>query len=58
MPLLICGWGIYDMSNIEVDSPPPGFLLEGGLLLLAIVTPSTLLTGFRVARGQPAKNQR
>lgn len=56
LPLLACGWGVYDMNNLAVDSPPPGMLLLGGLSIILAVTPVTLLTGFRVARGKHRRN--
>ena len=52
LPLLACGWGIHDMNNLAVDSQPPDMLLLSGLSIILAVTPFTLLTDFRVARGQ------
>ncbi len=50
MPLLFIGIVIFDMCNLEVDSPPPGMLLFGYLVVIAILTPFTIITGFRIAR--------
>ena len=44
VPALLAVWGFYDLAfNLEVDSPPPGMLLIGGAIMLAITVPFTLL---------------
>lgn len=51
VPTMIFLWSFYDVFfNLEVGDPPPGMLLIGGLVLLAVLTPCTLFVSFLTAR--------
>ena len=50
LPALLCAYGIYDLNNLEVDSPPPGMLIIGGMIALAGIGMITLTIGFLVSR--------
>lgn len=47
VPLLLFGYGFIDfVINQEVDDPPPGMVLQGGLILALIAIPLALLSSF------------
>ncbi|WP_114226469.1 MULTISPECIES: hypothetical protein [Sphingomonas] len=43
IPAMVGLLGLYELSDMQVDSPPPGALLIGGAIMIAILTPCTLL---------------
>ena len=58
VPVLGTVLGFYDVFlNLEVDSPPPGMLLIGGLMVLVVLTPVTLIISFATARAYSARGQ-
>ena len=58
VPTLLFMSLVYDLSTLEVDSPPPGMIIIGGLIGLAIVTSITMIVSFLTSRALHKKNVR